>query len=178
MPSNPGSRPLPHNVITLVLGGADPSAKEAEAGWRRFLGEVGIPFYDYPGLTWQGCGIRDWLLTQGVDPCTPLQLLAFSAGVVGAAWLSQVWAGRMVRVIAVDGWCVPLGSVGVYRLSHDWITHANGMLLGGEQFFYADPHVSHWALWQDPDQVWGWHGSQRVRAGDWIREALITTTRV
>lgn len=158
------------NGVLLVLGGADPSdqALMAERGFRDFLIACALSYLDYPGPTWDGIGIHRWLSEQRVTES--LQIIAFSAGVVGAAVLSQVRSGQVSHCLAVDGWCVPLPQSSKHhglkaphlkapqtgRLSHDWITHANGLLMGGDRFFYADPHVSHLALWQDPRAVKGW----------------------
>ncbi len=151
--------------VLLVLGGADPSeqAQTAEQGFRDFLDACALSYLDYPGPTWDGVGIHRWLSAQRVTES--LQIIAFSAGVVGAAVLCQLRSGQVSHCLAVDGWCVPLPQRSknddlkapqTGRLSHDWITHANGILMGGDRFFYADPHVSHLALWQDPMAVKGW----------------------
>jgi hypothetical protein len=165
--------------VRLVLGGADPSdqAQAAEQGFRGFLKTCALSYLDYPGPTWDGIGIHRWLSEQNVTE--PVQIIAFSAGVVGAAVLCRLRSGQVSHCLAVDGWCVPLpqsckqddlkaphlkpSQVG--RLSHDWVTHANGILMGGDQFFYADPHVSHLALWQDPAAVKGWMLDQAQQTG-------------
>ncbi|NJL97971.1 MAG: hypothetical protein HC924_03660 [Synechococcaceae cyanobacterium SM2_3_2] len=156
--------------ITLLLGGADPSpaAQVAEQGFRHFLSQYsGQAMLDYPGPTWDGYGIHRWLWGQGIPVSTPLSLISFSAGVAGAALLATLRPDSITSIIAVDGWCVPLkvsnckvSNCTVYRLSHDWLTHANGLLFGGDYFFYADPHVSHLDLWRDPAGVEGWEVGQ------------------
>jgi hypothetical protein len=90
-----------------------------------------------------------------------LLLVSFSAGVVGAigaAWAWQQSGGKVLAVIALDGWGVPLfGSFPIHRLSHDEFTHWSSALLGsGEDSFYADPPVAHLDLWRSPDLVRGW----------------------
>ena len=153
--------------MTLLLGGADPSpmAEVAEQGFRHFLSQHSDQAtLDYPGPTWDGYGIHRWLLDQGIPTSSPLSLIGFSAGVVGAALLATLRPDSIASIIAVDGWCVPLKvpDSTIYRLSHDWLTHANGLLFGGDHFFYADPHVSHLDLWRDPAAVDGWQVLQPV----------------
>ncbi|NJK61303.1 MAG: hypothetical protein HC921_00190 [Synechococcaceae cyanobacterium SM2_3_1] len=106
---------------------------------------------------WNSWAVHSWLQPQ-IVPTASLLILAFSAGVVGALGLTQLWSGSVVALIAVDGWCVPLWlSCPVIRLSHDLETHANGLFWGGGiAQFYADPFVSHTQLWGDPDSVLGW----------------------
>jgi hypothetical protein len=92
---------------------------------------------------------------------TPLVLIGFSAGVVGALSAALTWEmqGGWVRgLIAMDGWGIPLlcpfPSV---RLSHDAFTHASGPWMGQESpSFYADPDVLHHQLWSQSEQVFGW----------------------
>ena len=151
--------------IPLLLGGADPSpmAQVAEQGFRHFLSQSSDQtILDYPGSTWDGYGIHRWLLGQGIPVSSPLSLISFSAGVAGAALLATLRPNSIASIIAVDGWCVPLKvpNCTIYRLSHDWLTHANGLLFGGDYFFYADPHVSHLDLWRDPAGVKGWEVRQ------------------
>lgn len=92
---------------------------------------------------------------------TPILLIGFSAGVVGAATLASLWqglGGRIVALIAFDGWGVPLWcSFPVHRLSHDPFTHWSSALLGaGKTSFYASPAVDHLDLWRTPQTVQGW----------------------
>jgi hypothetical protein len=92
---------------------------------------------------------------------TPILLVGFSAGVVGAITAAHLWqslGGVVVALIAVDGWGVPLvASFPVHRLSHDAFTHWSSALLGaGQTSFYAEPSVAHLSLWQSPQLVWGW----------------------
>lgn len=92
---------------------------------------------------------------------TPILLIGFSAGVVGAAILASFWqkfGGRVVALIALDGWGVPLGrSFPVHRVSHDPFTHWSSALLGaGQANFYASPAVGHLDLWRSPQVVQGW----------------------
>ncbi|PSF33040.1 hypothetical protein C7H19_20800 [Aphanothece hegewaldii CCALA 016] len=90
-----------------------------------------------------------------------LTFLAFSAGVVAAiaaAQFHQLGGGKVKKMIALDGWGVPLFSnFSSYRVSHDYFTHWSSALMGdGEISFYADPPVEHLTLWRMPHQVSGW----------------------
>jgi hypothetical protein len=112
----------------------------------------------------------------------PLLLIGFSAGVVGAislAYLWQILGGKIIALIAIDGWGVPLcTSFPVHRLSHDPFTHWSSALLGaGDSRFYAYPSVPHLDLWQAPNQAIGWaqKGSQpyvRSNAAQFIRQII------
>lgn len=98
----------------------------------------------------------------------PLVGIGFSAGVVGLAGALGLWkhqGGKVARLIAVDGWGVPVVGLPVVRLSHDRFTHlstlpldAVGELLGdaSKVNFYADPSVDHLDLWGDPEAANGW----------------------
>ncbi|MCU0568633.1 MAG: hypothetical protein MUF49_18805 [Oculatellaceae cyanobacterium Prado106] len=91
----------------------------------------------------------------------PLFFVGFSAGVVGAigaARLWHQWGGQVQGLAAFDGWGVPLwGDFPIYRISHDAFTHWSSALLGaGQASFYAEPPVSHLALWRSPETVQGW----------------------
>jgi hypothetical protein len=120
---------------------------------------------------WNSWAVHSWLQTQ-IAPTASLLLLAFSAGVVGALGLTQLWSGAVAALIAVDGWCVPLWlSCPVIRLSHDLDTHTNGLAFGGGRAqFYADPFVSHSQLWAEPDRVLGWS----CEAGSYQRSTALT----
>lgn len=125
-------------------------------------------------------------LPQGNRPSPPLIFLAFSAGCVAAVSVARYWqvqGGRVLALLAVDGWGVPLvAPFPVHRLSHDAFTHTTSAFLGtGQQNFYADPSVSHLQLWQQPSQVWGWQTKmgqpatapdQRTTAGDCLANWL------
>lgn len=92
---------------------------------------------------------------------TPILLIGFSAGVVGAATLASLWqslGGQVVALIALDGWGVPLGNrFPVHRVSHDPFTHWSSALLGaGKASFYASPAVGHLELWRSPQSIQGW----------------------
>lgn len=92
---------------------------------------------------------------------TPLVLIGFSAGVVGAMSAALVWqrlGGTVKAIAAIDGWGVPLvASFPVHRLSHDSFTHWSSALLGtGEDSFYADPGVAHLEFWRSPHTTYGW----------------------
>ncbi|MGF1536417.1 MAG: hypothetical protein ACFB4J_08045 [Elainellaceae cyanobacterium] len=103
--------------------------------------------------------ILDWLLPQPTwrqGVC----FIAFSAGVVGALGAAR-WLHRIhtpIKMIAVDGWGVPLiEPFSVHRLSHDEMTHRTSLLLGpwSGDHFYADPPVEHLDLWRSPHQIIG-----------------------
>ncbi len=110
---------------------------------------------------YNGIMLGQWLLQQVSPQTTTIDLIGFSAGVVGAMGCAIAWQqqGGIIRnLIAIDGWGVPLwGSFPIYRLSHDRFTHETSKLVGTQQRdFYCSPPVSHLALWQSPDTVWGW----------------------
>jgi hypothetical protein len=91
----------------------------------------------------------------------PLFFVGFSAGVVGAIGAARQWqrqGGRVVALVAIDGWGVPLyGSFPIYRISHDAFTHWSSAALGaGKENFYADPPVAHLDLWRSPQTAQGW----------------------
>ena len=90
-----------------------------------------------------------------------LQIVAFSAGVVGAIAAAHLWqlqGGTVRGVIAVDGWGMPgWANFPVYRVSHDRFTHWSSATLGGASAgFYCDPAIPHLELWRSPDQATGW----------------------
>lgn len=92
---------------------------------------------------------------------TPILVIAFSAGVVGAIAAAQIWrqqGGTVKALIACDGWGVPLwGDFPIHRLSHDAFTHWSSALLGaGANCFYADPAIAHLDLWRSPQTAHGW----------------------
>jgi hypothetical protein len=91
---------------------------------------------------------------------SPIILISFSAGVVGAigaAHLWQLFGGRVRAFIAIDGWGVPLqGNFPIHRMSHDYFTHWSSCLLGcGQNNFYAEPAVDHLSIWRSPQIVQG-----------------------
>ncbi|PAX55843.1 hypothetical protein [Brunnivagina elsteri] len=91
---------------------------------------------------------------------TPITLISFSAGVIGAliaAYLWELQGGKVRSFIAIDGWGVPLfANFPIYRLSHDYFTHWSSLLLGGgETNFYAEPSVNHLEMWSNPQMVKG-----------------------
>lgn len=101
------------------------------------------------------------ILTCLRDVTAPITLIGFSAGVVGAIAAARLWqrqGGMLTRLVAIDGWGVPLGGdFPIHRLSHDAFTHwSSGLLGAGARGFYADPGVEHLQLWQAPETVWGW----------------------
>ena len=110
----------------------------------------------------------DWLLANvgqpdDGSPAVPIVAIGFSAGVVGLAGALALWnqqgnqqGGEVARLIAVDGWGVPVIGVPVTRMSHDRFTHLSSLPLGaGENNWYASPGVDHLALWGEPEQAVG-----------------------
>jgi hypothetical protein len=111
---------------------------------------------------------------------TPIAIIAFSAGVVGAIAAAHGWqaiGGTIQAFIALDGWGVPLwGDFPVHRLSHDHFTHWSSALLGaGESSFYADPAVAHLQLWRSPHLVQGWQQSGHTPPTRAIAASFIAT---
>ena len=119
---------------------------------------------------------------------TPLLLIGFSAGVVGAITAADLWqalGGRVVALIAVDGWGMPLRAMfPVHRFSHDPFTHWSSALLDEMRLnpteleaesihFYADPPVGHLNLWRAPQVTQGWavstQGSTQGRQQQYLR---------
>ncbi|MGD1948076.1 MAG: hypothetical protein ACFB14_00300 [Leptolyngbyaceae cyanobacterium] len=99
-----------------------------------------------------------WLLNAEQRPqqeCL-LQIVAFSAGVVAVYPLVLAWQkmGGTSRLIAVDGWGMPLLCASdIYRVSHDRWTHSTTYFptpAEGAGYFYAEPAVDHLHLWQSP----------------------------
>lgn len=103
--------------------------------------------------------VHRWL-SQQANATDPIVAVGFSAGVVGMAGALALWQqqGKQVaRFFAVDGWGVPLVGLPVCRLSHDKFTHWSSLPLGaGKVNFYADPPVSHLAMWSSAQRVEGW----------------------
>ncbi|MEL6469695.1 MAG: hypothetical protein AAFQ74_08210 [Cyanobacteria bacterium J06623_4] len=110
----------------------------------------------------------EWLSSSDAA-CPPMVGVGFSAGVVGLAGGLALWQQsntpcRMSRLIAVDGWGVPLAGVPVTRFSHDRFTHLTSLPLGaGDMNFVAEPPVDHLTLWGQPGsvggfEVGGWKG--------------------
>ena len=127
-----------------------------------------LPTEQYPGYS--ACSILHFLQAQPHLLGQQLLLIAFSAGVVGAAGAAIGWqhlGGTIKAMIALDGWGVPLFNsclfpFPVHRVSHDPFTHWSSHLLGGDgDRFYADPAVSHLHLWRFPQATQGW----------WVRSA-------
>jgi hypothetical protein len=131
-----------------------------------------VPSDRYPPFS--GWHILQFLQTQlrNDDPAlwlkTPIAIIGFSAGVVGAIGAASAWTlagGNVQTLIAVDGWGVPLGgNFPIHRLSHDYLTHWTSALLGaGLDSFYADPGVGHLDLWRSPHTTTGWRISPTAR---------------
>lgn len=142
-----------------------------------------LPHRDYHSYS----AIHIWadLLHHQDSTKTPIILIAFSAGVVGAigaAWGWQVLGGEVKALIALDGWGVPLyGNFPIHRLSHDEFTHWSSALVGkGEESFYGDPAVDHLNLWRKADTCQGWRVNRggmeekrdRITAAQFILELL------
>lgn len=112
---------------------------------------------------WQTLGALPWLLQthEPPDPNQPLQIIAFSAGVVAAYPLVLAWQhmGGQVQLLALDGWGMPLlGAEKVYRISHDRWTHTTTYWPSPQEsagYFYAEPAVDHLFLWQSPQATLG-----------------------
>ena len=112
---------------------------------------------------WSAPGALPWLLSSKQAPRQDylLQIIAFSAGVVGAYPLLLAWQGLggNGRLIAVDGWGMPLpGDLTIYRISHDRWTHDTTYFptaAESQGYFYAQPAVEHLELWQSPDRTTG-----------------------
>jgi hypothetical protein len=104
--------------------------------------------------------VENFLRSQFPKPPARLVFIGFSAGVVGAIATARQWhrSGHPVTALmAMDGWGMPLGGdFPIHRISHDYLTHWTSSLLGtGVSNFYADPPVTHLALWRVPQQVRG-----------------------
>lgn len=121
-------------------------------------------------------------------PATPLFLIGFSAGVVGAvqaAAMWQLWGGTIAALIAVDGWGVPLiGNFPRHRLSHDFFTHWSSSIFDNDEHFYAAPAVDHLHLWRSPHTVTGYRVSttntqpQHLTAADFLIMLLERYTEI
>ena len=132
-----------------------------------------------------GCSLQS--ITQKIVQ-TPILLIGFSAGVVGAVTAAALWqalGGTVVALIAIDGWGMPLrASFPVYRFSHDPFTHWSSALfdtgLDTQLGFYADPAVGHLNLWRAPQVTQGWAVSTqagkthytRCNAADLLRQIV------
>ena len=111
--------------------------------------------------SWNPLQIAETQTTTQAIKTTPVLWIGFSAGVVGAIGAAHLWqkiGGRVVALIAFDGWGVPLlAPFPIHRLSHDAFTHWSSAVLGaGQTSFYAEPEVAHLELWRSPQHVHGW----------------------
>lgn len=102
-----------------------------------------------------------WLSRHGPPNQQPLNVIAFSAGVVAAYPLVMKWQtqGGKSRFITIDGWGMPLpGNLSIYRMSHDRWTHSTTYFPTPREskgYFYADPAVEHLEIWQSPQKTRG-----------------------
>lgn len=118
-----------------------------------------LPTSEY--LPYSAIAVYQWLAQQGLSNTEPLAFITFSAGVVGgfgAAIAWQLQGGKVERLIAIDGWGMPLvANFPIFRVSHDYFTHwSSGMLGSASAGFYADPGVEHLDLWRSPSTSFGW----------------------
>ena len=129
--------------------------------------------------------VFDWMVQTLSEPKTaaPVLAIGFSGGVVGLTGALLLWqqqGGQVQKLIAIDGWGMPIAGLPVCRLSHDEFTHWSTLPLGaGKVNFYADPSVDHLQMWGRPSQVMGqtredWQTGQshRTSATQFIRWAL------
>jgi hypothetical protein len=132
-----------------------------------------LPTTEY--LPYSAIAVYQWLDRQQLSKTEPLAFIAFSAGVVGGLGAAIAWqlqGGRIDKLIAIDGWGMPLiGNFPIYRVSHDYFTHWSSGILGvGTTSFYADPGVEHLELWRSPDTSYGW----RIISPGWKTRDLLT----
>ena len=126
-------------------------------------------------------------MTQSIGTPTaqvsPVVAIGFSGGVVGIAGALKIWQqqnGRVSKLIAIDGWGMPLLGLPVCRLSHDSFTHWSSLPLGaGDVNFYADPSVDHLRMWGEPKAVsgyamngWERHEGNGTNAAEFIAQVL------
>lgn len=126
-------------------------------GWHN-LEELSVLPDDIP--PYDSISICQWLSRQVVLE-TPVAIIAFSAGVVGATGAAILWqqqGGKIEHFFALDGWGVPvLPLFPTTRISHDEVAHYTSQVLGrGQQPFYCSPPIEHLALWQNPHLAYGW----------------------
>jgi hypothetical protein len=112
-------------------------------------------------LPYSAIAVSQWLDQQSLSKSEPLAFVAFSAGVVGgfgAALAWQLQGGKIHSFMAIDGWGMPLiANLPIHRVSHDYFTHWSSSIMGsGESSFYADPELSHLAIWRSPEICYGW----------------------
>lgn len=131
--------------------------------------------------------VFDWMtqtLGSPEDRAQPVVAIGFSGGVVGIAGALLLWqqqGGQVEKLIAIDGWGMPIIGLPVCRLSHDYFTHWSSLPLGaGKVNFYADPPVDHLKMWGNPDQVrgqitasWQRQNGQPITASEFIRQTLV-----
>ena len=141
-----------------------------------------FPTEEYP--PYGALSVYQWLQQQQLSKTEPVAFITFSAGVVGGIGAAIAWqlqGGKVQSLIAIDGWGMPLvANFPLYRVSHDHFTHWSSAILGaGERGFYANPAVSHLAIWRSPENCWGWRtisdGLQtRCLLTDYLRDILDT----
>ncbi|MEO0801483.1 MAG: hypothetical protein AAFY57_04305 [Cyanobacteria bacterium J06642_2] len=170
----------------IVFGGAawTRATRRANGGFRAWMNSwPALNSAWFPEDTMPFCPhlAEQWMRQLGLWRSRPLRLVGFSAGCVAMQAIAAELGSDCVKaIVAVDGWCVPLDSMAapVYRLSHDLITHENGLAWGGGcAQFYADPAVSHLYLWGNPERVRGWQlsdlGRKRTTAANFLFDVLL-----
>ena len=129
--------------------------------------------------------IFNWM-TRSLGPpaeTQPVLAIGFSGGVVGITGALLLWqqqGGKVAKLIAIDGWGMPVVGLPVCRVSHDAFTHWSMLPLGaGDVNFYADPAVDHLQIWGEPERVagnvmTGWHPQpiQTMSATAFVRQSL------
>ncbi|MEM9148851.1 MAG: hypothetical protein AAGB19_00045 [Cyanobacteria bacterium P01_F01_bin.3] len=137
--------------------------------------------------------LSETLKKSSIASSIPVVGIGFSAGVVGLAGALAMWnqqggnqQGAVARLIAVDGWGVPVVGLPVCRMSHDRFTHVSTLPLdlfsdAGKVNFYADPSVEHLSLWGEPEAAVGWQvdrwqmaekAGMPMSAADFVRRVL------
>lgn len=113
--------------------------------------------------SYNGQSIYQFILDHHPYPSSSdgLIMIGFSAGVVGALIASGLWqrnGGKVLALIAIDGWGVPLiANFPIHTISHDYFTHLTLIKFNHNcDSFYADPCVSHEQIWRSPLQTLGW----------------------
>lgn len=131
--------------------------------------------------------VFDWIVQSLGLPevvTNPLLAIGFSGGVVGLSGALLRWqqaGGQVKKLIAIDGWGMPIVGLPVCRLSHDGFTHWSTLPIGaGKVNFYANPSVEHLQMWADPARVvgqamtgWQMQSGAQTNAAEFIRRVLL-----